>query len=438
MMPSLTVDRAGPGVDFDSLIGQLAAVPLAGRDDVAAAAAATPPPRSVLAYEHHQVVTRPLRRWYGALGPVQLGELHHGGFGVVDGLTFYLRFSVGGVRVLARDHSREYRREAVKTIRPEAIVRMAAEDLSDEQSSAVITEWSPRSRARMVEALASLDYSPMEQEGTTPGMLTLTYPARWQDVAPAGPVAKRHLSALRRRWARGYGSPLRAVWKLEFQRRGAPHFHLYAPVPTWAPGGWHPLSCDRADVHSHRFEEWLSWVWADIVGADVESGEFARHLAAGTGVDFAAAGRYRDHRRIGLYFLKHGTKTADDKEFQHVVPDLWRQPGSGPGRFWGFWGLRRTDVVVPVDVRQYIAARRLLRRAARARARSSSYRRAIRAAERQGLTGSAAVRFAVAASSGRCRTLGARGGLTGGWLLSSDGVRLTQLVAYWLALTESQ
>ncbi len=67
-----------------------------------------------------------------------------------------------------------------------------------------------------------------------PAMITLTYPGDWLTVAPSADAVKRvHFKALAKRWQRNWGHPLRCVWKLEFQRRGAPHLHLF----TVPPGG---------------------------------------------------------------------------------------------------------------------------------------------------------------------------------------------------------
>jgi hypothetical protein len=477
--PDLAVDAA-----FEALARSAAPFPLAGRDDVEAALGLLPAPRVVLPYERRRDVELPVIEWRGGLR-VDRGALHWGGYDVEDGLTFVLRATVGGMRVQSTDPARTFRREAKAgrierswleddaapagedagrraqgVARRAAEVRAAQEErrgcvpaerlaqvrelvaaaVADEavESGApatrgAITEWSRRSRQRMVETFAGLNYSPMAREGCTPGMLTLTYPGDWLSVAPTAKAAKRHKRAFRKAWHRAFGWKLPAVWKLEFQRRGAPHFHMLGPCPASAPAGWHHEDCAADCPQVHAFTTWLSWTWAGIVGADRESGEFRRHVLAGTGVDFSA--NMTDPRRIGIYFLKHGTKTADDKEYQHIVPAAWLESG-GAGRFWGFWELEKTDVVVPVDVRQYVTARRLLRRVAKARARSTAYRAAMRSAERQGLTGAAAVRYAAAASPRSVQTLGAGGGLKGGWLLVNDGVRLAQAIAYWLALTE--
>jgi hypothetical protein len=62
-------------------------------------------------------------------------------------------------------------------------------------------------------------------------MLTLTYPGDWLAVAPNGEAVKRHLAALAKRYERVWGEPLVCIWKLEFQARGAPHFHLSTTPP---------------------------------------------------------------------------------------------------------------------------------------------------------------------------------------------------------------
>lgn len=424
---------AGDAAAFALLAADLAPGLLAGRDDVEAAAGCIP--RAEDRQDWHWStagLTPDTRRWYGKIAHPIKGGHALSGLDVVDGLTFTLTASLGGIRLSTQGLARKAAREAQEDAPPLALIRLRS-DLSDVgRRAGVIAEWSPRSRARMVETLAGLDYSPMAEPGTTPGMVTLTYPGRWWECAPTGRDAKVHLEKFRRRFTRAYGF-WRGLWKMEFQRRGAPHFHLYLPVPALAPCCHRAgRPCGAGDCPG-SFTTWLSRTWADVVQApDVD--EYARHLLAGTGVDFAA--RMTDHRRIGVYFLKHGTKTADDKEYQHVVPARWQGDGDGPGRFWGYWGLSRTDVAVPVDAREFIVARRLLRRAYRARARSTAYRRAYRQGEKLGMTGAQLVRHAASAPYRTARTLGAGGRLAGGFLLVNDGVRLVQQVGYWLSVTK--
>ena len=44
------------------------------------------------------------------------------------------------------------------------------------------------------------------------------------------------------------------------------------------------------------------------------------------------------------------------------MPEQWRQPGRGPGRFWGVYGLKKAIAVVEVAQDAYLTARRILRR----------------------------------------------------------------------------
>lgn len=251
----------------------------------------------------------------------------------------------------------------------------AASGLEGSERDGVITCWSRRSRSRMVERIAEIDWKPLLAKGI-PAMVTLTYPGDWLAVAPSGRAVKRHMEVFRKRFARAWGEPLVGLWKLEFQRRGAPHIHCFIVPPS-----------GRADGMS--FPTWLSRVWADVV-AHPDPEQRRRHLLAGTGVDRAEGLRALDPRRLAVYFLKHSSKNQDDKEYQHIVPEPWRQPGRGPGRFWGVWGsvgrrvyradqrrhvravpeLRRAVVKVEVDRDDFLAVKRIIRRWSRAQRRT--------------------------------------------------------------------
>jgi hypothetical protein len=223
-------------------------------------------------------------------------------------------------------------------------------------STREITEFSARSRSRMVETVGSLDFSEWSQSDGALAMVTLTLPAAttetWLAVAPDGKTFKKLLKRFQDRWRRAIGQDKwRCLWKLEFMRRGAPHWHALMRVP--------------ALVGSETFEEWLSRTWCEVVDhPDPE--ERAKHLKAGTAVDFSGK-EFSDPRRISQYFLGHSSKTTDGKEYQHIVPEAWQAPGKGPGRFWGNPGL--TKAVVEIDLTEADANRaaRILRKVKRAR-----------------------------------------------------------------------
>jgi len=267
---------------------------------------------------------------------------------------------------LARRERRHERAEKARQLDVDQAAAYLArgEDVPERIPSREITGWSRKSRANMVRALCELDYRPMlDDAARLPAMVTLTYPGDWLTVAPTGKTAKEHLLALRKRYERAWGEPLRAIWKLEFQRRGAPHFHLLL-VP---PHGTARLPGLRARAAARvgaglPFRQWLSEVWADIVDHP-DSEEKRRHLLAGTGVDYAEGLKAHDPKRVAVYFTKHGSFAA--KEYQHCVPEEWQAPGQGPGRFWGYWHLERVTAAVEVEPEQAVRAARIARRWAR-------------------------------------------------------------------------
>jgi hypothetical protein len=96
---------------------------------------------------------------------------------------------------------------------------------------------------------------------------TLTYPAVWD---PDARTWKRHLATLLKRMARKYPW-IAGFWKLEFQMRGAPHFHLMlfgAPRMVDDVRGFMEL------------REWIAENWFEVVGSTQEA-----HRYAGTQLD---------------------------------------------------------------------------------------------------------------------------------------------------------
>lgn len=239
-----------------------------------------------------------------------------------------------------------------------------------------ISEWSRQSRRNMVRTFATLDWAPFIRGGIAE-MVTLTYPGDWQAVAGDGRVIKAHLEAFKLRWERRWGEPPAGVWKLEFQARGAPHFHLYVSRPA---------------VPAVEFMAWLSSAWYEIV----DSGD-RRHLAAGTGLDRQFAARQGDVRTLVTYFSKHNSKWGEGKGYQNDVPTAFEDVG----RFWGVWGLRPDVEAVELTRADYVQVVRMLRKLRRA-ARSNA------------------------------RRVSAQGGEAGLWTLCSNGWHIGTQVARWL------
>lgn len=164
-----------------------------------------------------------------------------------------------------------------------------------------ITEFSPSSRSGMRHYLRSCN-------AEYKNMVTLTYPAEWP---VDGQKVKADLASFFKRCKRFWddaghaGINPSAFWFLEFQKRGAPHFHIFTThfIPHALVSRW----------------------WYEIVGSNDQ-----RHLLAGTRCE-----KLR-HGKGGL--CSYASKYANKNE-QKLVPVEY----TGVGRFWGVFGDRSTS-----------------------------------------------------------------------------------------------
>jgi len=140
--------------------------------------------------------------------------------------------------------------------------------------------------------------------------ITLTYPSGHGED---GVRAKRDLKCFIQRYSRAAkagSKSFSAFWFMEWQKRGAIHFHIY---------GTHELPKDT-----------ISRWWYEIVGS-----EDTRHLRAGTRIERIRSGRDG--------WVAYASKYAS-KSVQKVVPE-----GFGwSGRLWGVFGLRSTVVAATI------------------------------------------------------------------------------------------
>lgn len=155
--------------------------------------------------------------------------------------------------------------------------------------------------------------------------MTLTYPA---EFPKDGRVAKAQLDRLYARWRRHYGVP-KGMWKQEFQKRGAPHFHCFVGLP------------EAEDL----LRAWLLDAWYECVGSGDE-----RHLFNGVDISPWRWGTLGQNRaRVGEYFARHGAKGW--QSYQNELPEGY----TAPGRWWGTWG--RSAGFVPVEKELVFATR---------------------------------------------------------------------------------
>lgn len=289
--------------------------------------------------------------------------------GRAEGPRLFVVFSPGSVRftrtdlnLAARNREREVKRrrhavdEALDSVLFDDAIDVASDLLGVDVdagpggvSRSRIYEWSRKSRSMMVRRLCSLDWTGLvggQDVGEDLAMVTLTYPGEWLSVAPGSQACSGHVKELRKRWRRRWGVDLVGVWKREFQRRGAPHYHVLCAPPGGRPG-------------STVFRRWLSSAWADVV-AHSDPFHRSKHEKAGTGVDWNEGFRMVDPKRVAVYFAKHGLLAG--KEYQNVAPPEWIAAGEGVGRYWGVWGLPVCEVPVMVAPDEFQAALRAVRR----------------------------------------------------------------------------
>ena len=218
-------------------------------------------------------------------------------------------------------------------------------DIEDEDESygRVIWQFSRKARQRLRQRVAEADwYAALQPPGVRIGMITLTYPDDWERWAPNPDTITRHRHTLEKRLTRALGYLPGFFWVREFQRRGAPHFHLAGAWPTHIEGL--PL------------RTWLSSKWFSIV----DSGD-PRHLLAGTRIDWALGLEASDPNRLAAYFSAYSTGKGG-KEYQHHPPGGWQNENGSAGRHWGYRGVELTRSEVGLTREQMIEAQRFLRR----------------------------------------------------------------------------
>lgn len=194
-----------------------------------------------------------------------------------------------------------------------------------ESSRGVVSTISKASRKRLLRKLASIDHRELVCK---PLFLTFTYPAEW----PGDPKRwKRDLDTLCKRIQRRF--PIAAiVWKLEPQKRGAPHYHVLLFNVPWV------------DRH------WLAQAWYEVVASNDP-----KHLAAGTEVR-----AIRSWRGVLSYAAKYVVKAAGD------LPEGW----DNVGRIWGIRGVKHLPINLvrfAIGSRKFYCLRRWLRHLLKAR-----------------------------------------------------------------------
>lgn len=169
-----------------------------------------------------------------------------------------------------------------------------------------IKEFSTRSRRRMSQQLAQVEWQSLLEHGLA-AHLVLTYPKDF----PSPGKAKDHLEAWRERMRREYGNQLFGFWKIEPQERGAPHFHCLLVLLNDRT----IALCDGGEFEELR--QIAVDAWIDVVGSDDPSHRVHHYK------DRRVCQRVRDWQHVVRYVGKYVGKPTRTEGWDH------------PGRYWG-------------------------------------------------------------------------------------------------------
>jgi hypothetical protein len=161
-----------------------------------------------------------------------------------------------------------------------------------------------------------------------PLFCTLTYPNEWF-FDPE--LWKTHLDNFAKRLLRRYPNG-GAIWKLEMQQRGAPHFHPFV------------FGIEDSEPALEEFREWLSQAWFEIVGSND-----LKHLLAGTGVE-------RLRTMGGAIRYVSGYASKEDQTWQG---------GENVGRYWGVIAEAKIPWGEPEKIKLSVEQSKLVRRTLR-------------------------------------------------------------------------
>jgi hypothetical protein len=162
-----------------------------------------------------------------------------------------------------------------------------------------------QSQARLRAAVNKID----QRKCPPPDFITLTYPQAFKSARASKKHLDRFLTAVRRAFPAATG-----IWKLEPQKRGAPHFHLLifgACLPLeWVVDAWHTIA-GRGDLN-HR-------LW---------------HLGLLGNGNKPCVEPCTSWDRVNAYVSKYCMKLCD--------ASAWHEPG----KFWGYLNRKCFDALI--------------------------------------------------------------------------------------------
>jgi hypothetical protein len=216
------------------------------------------------------------------------------------------------------------------TVKRTAKAKEEEKEQSEQAKRGKVAGFSQKSRMRLMRTLASV------KRENLPFFVTLTFPADYPTIERA----KRDLDTFLKRLARKFPE-VAGVWKLEPQKRGAPHFHLL----IWG-------------VEEGDLKKFVPFAWYEIVGSG-DPNHLLWHLGALGNGNKLCVQRIEKQRGVFWYASKYMSKEVGAQY-------AW-------GRWWGVFhrGKLPLGELVNVEVSEKKAVEfiRYMRRYAHIRSR---------------------------------------------------------------------
>lgn len=226
--------------------------------------------------------------------------------------------------------------------------------------------FSTSSRRRLIQRMAQWNLN-----GLFTSFFTLTYPAIY---ATNWKIWKRDIDVFFKRLERKYGDLVGLCWRLEQQKRGAPHFHMIVAskgaVCTCGTQEMREYKGKKRLVHKHtclihQFRKDVALMWADVVregfrlsGGDMEKyqDEYLKHVKAGVNIESV-----NSRKQLMAYVSKYLAKVemCESCKGKNVVDSVCKDCGciqgkdtsiQGWGRIWGFRDLNGELDFDPIEI----------------------------------------------------------------------------------------
>jgi len=184
----------------------------------------------------------------------------------------------------------------------------------------IVKDFSRKSRKRLLEQTARLDLETYLKDNRAI-FITLTYGQSF----PTPKTAKKHLFTLLKRFRR-FAQDSSGIWRLEFQKRGAPHLHIILfNFPFFS-------------------KESLALAWKDIIGDD--------YCDMSTGLPTAPFTRIeaiKNARKAMGYVAKYCAKVEPETQFGfNDVPYL--TASDNVGRVWGVYNRAKLPAASLIEI----------------------------------------------------------------------------------------